>query len=69
MQCSGDLEGQKISTGGNKTIDQIVPVATRPRRKPVDAEPASNWLNSDALNLQKVRDSQQADPVLSAVCD
>ena len=32
-------------------------------------EPASNWLNSDALNLQKIRDSQQADPVLSTVFD
>ena len=44
-------------------------MATRSRRKPVDAEPASNWLNSDALNLQKIGDSQQADPVLSTVYD
>ena len=35
----------------------------------MDIEPASNWLNSDALKRQKIRDSQQADPVLSTVFD
>ena len=35
----------------------------------MDLHPASNWLNSDVLNLQKIRDSQQADPVLSTVYD
>ena len=69
MQYSGDYEGQKIRTGRKNKIDQIQPMATRSRRKPVDEEPASNWLNSDTLNLQKIRDSQQADSVLSTVYD
>ena len=49
--------------------DQIQPVATRSRRQPVDVESAFNWLNSDKLNLQKIRDSHQGDPVLSTVYD
>ena len=44
-------------------------MTTRSRRKPVDEGPASYWLNSDTLNLPKIRDSQQADPVLFTLYD
>ena len=69
MQCGGNHEGQKIRPGQRKRNDQVQPVTTRSRTKTVDKEPASNWLNSEALNLQKIRDSQQADPVISTVFD
>ena len=69
MQCGGDHEGQKIRLGRRKKSDQVQPVTTRSRRKTVVTEPASNWLNSEALNLDKIMDSQQVDPVLSTVFD
>ena len=69
MQCSGDHEGQKIRIGRRKKTDKVQQEAILSRRKAVDVEPASNWLNSDTLNLQKIRDSLQADPGLSTVFD
>ena len=66
MQCSGDHDGEKIRTGRKPKSEQAK-VVTRTRRKQDKRGPASNWLDSEVLNLQKIREGQQADPVLSTV--
>ena len=63
------MRDRKLGLDEERKMTKVQPVTTRSRRKTIDVEPASNWLNSDALNLQKIRDSQQADPVLSTVYD
>ena len=66
MQCSGDHHGEKIRAGRKKKIEEVRVITRSRLRKDGDAA-GSNWLQSDVLNMEKVREEQQADPTLSTV--
>ena len=70
-QCSGEHEGKASRRGRRKKNEEnVTAVMTRQQKKiPVNTDAESNWLSSVNLNMDRIRASQQADPVLSQIFD